>query len=233
MILSKQVLIIYPDLPQDYFISKISFPAARRVAIKAKEENWMVTILKGNNANRIKVTSQLQHPFLPFVLHFDHGDQNAISGQNNNNKEVVIDNTNVDKLQGKSLSTYSCKSACTNGIGSLAISKGGRAYLGYSDLYWVWFGENYCLCDFFINAANAANFALLEGKSFGQACQIGKDAHYIAASFLLQLCDIIRLYIPSSDELDDLIDDLETAAACLEWDGDKLTILGDPKEQAI
>lgn len=227
------VLIIYPDLPNDPFISKISNPAAARAVAKAVNEGWQVIELQGNDASRNEVSNTLNsRPLLDFVLHFDHGDQNAISGQNNNSKEVIIESNNVQVLNNKLLSTVSCWSACSNGIGSLAIANGAKVYLGYSSTYWPWFGENDCLCDFFIDAANAANFALLEGKSFDQACQIGKEAHYKTADLLFNMSQIIELYVPQSNERDELIDDLTMASALLDWDGDNLTVLGDSAQTA-
>ena len=117
----KKVLVIHPDLPNDSFISKISKPAALKVINKAIGEGWTVTSLSGNNANKTNVNAKLNDPLFKFVLHFDHGDKDALGGQNNDQKQVVIDNTNVDKLNGMVVSTLSCFSAWPGGPESLCV----------------------------------------------------------------------------------------------------------------
>jgi len=118
---------------------------------KANAEGWAVTDLQANNTNRTKVTQTLNSTPEDFVVHYDHGGDFVMCGQNNNQFDNAIDNNNVTLLKGKAASTVSCDTAI--GLGPLAISTGARAYLGYDDLHWVylnWTNE-------FTEAANAAN----------------------------------------------------------------------------
>jgi hypothetical protein len=203
-----KALIIRPTLPADYYIKKFTNPAAKLVKNKARTEGWRVKELVGNKASEVNVTDQLTKRRIDFVIHYDHGDLDVMGGQNNNKIEPVIYNggvnNNVTLLSGKTASSVSCSNA--RGLGPEAIHKGAIAYLGYDDDHWV----VYKFIDKFIAAANAANYALLEGKTFQEAYQIGYDAYDNGAQ-----------QIPTSDEGD-------LVAGLMEWDRDHLKLLGDP-----
>lgn len=222
--MTKRVLIIRPTEKTnqwDQFIPLFSSPAAVLATNEAIKEVWFVRELAGNNANKGDVFWNLMTEEVDFMLHYGHGNKDTIFGQNNNNKEAIIDSTNVEELKDKAVSSTGCYTAAAGGIGTLAISKGARAYLGYNDTYYVWHGkggQNF-FTDYFIEAANAANRALLEGKTFQEAYQIGKLAHEDGAQQILNS--------GLSDQ-----EDRETAAGCMEWCGDHLTLLGNPNAKA-
>lgn len=170
-IVSKKLLLIRPNAPGDTYTTQFSHPAAELVKNKAVTENWSVTDLSGNDANKSNVESKLNTINPDFVIQYDHGGTYTLYGQNSNVITPAIDSTNVNLLAKRAVSTVSCLSAA--GLGPMAISSTSKAYLGYDDLHWVhlWY------LDKFTEAANAGNYALLEGKTFQEAYDIGYAKH--------------------------------------------------------
>jgi hypothetical protein len=205
---SKNALIIRPKFPNDNYTVWFSHPAAELVKTKAVAEGWTVTDLQGNDTNRAKVTQTLNNTPTDFVIHYDHGSDYTMWGQKNDQFEGTIDNNNVNLLKGKAASTVSCETAV--GLGPLAISSGSKAYLGYDDLHWVYFAWT----NEFTQASNAANYALLEGKTY-------QDAFNIAyATYTQKYQQILNA------------NDAPAAAAMLH-NRDHLRLLGDPNAKAI
>jgi hypothetical protein len=205
---TKNVLIIRPKFPGDNYTGLFSYQAAELVKTKAAAEGWTVTDLPMNDANRAKVTSTINTKPFDFVIHYDHGGDFVMCGQNNNQFENAIDNLNVNLLKGKAASTVSCDTAL--GLGPLAITAGARAYLGYNDLQWVYFAWT----SQFTQAANAANNALLEGKTFQEAYNIAYNVHTQMYNQILAGNDI-------------------PAASAMLHNRNCLTLLGDPNAKAI
>jgi len=203
---SKKLLIIRPNCPGDTYTTQFSFPSAELVKTKAVAEGWTVTDLQGNNTNRANVESNINTVKPDFVIHYDHGSNFTIYGQNANAITPAIDNANVNLLAGRAVSTVSCESA--TGLGPLAIASAAKAYLGYDDLHWVhlWY------LDEFKEASNAANNALLEGKTYQEAYDIA------FAKYTQKWAEIV-----GADP---------GAAALLLHDRDHLTLLGNPNSRA-
>ncbi len=204
---SKNLLIIRPKFPNDYYTGWFSFQAAELVKNKAVAEGWNITDLQMNDANRSKVTQTINVGSYDFILHYDHGGDFVMCGQNNNQFENAIDNLNVDLLVGKAASTVSCDTA--TGLGPLAVANGTRAYLGYHEPHWVFFAWT----NQFTEAANAANYALLEGKTFQEAYNIAIAKHTEMYNQILAGNDV-------------------PAAAAMMGNRDCLTLLGDPTAKA-
>jgi len=207
IVISKKLLIVRPNCPGDVYTTSFSYPAATLVKNKAVAEGWTVTDLQGNDSNRANVESKLNTVKPNFVIHYDHGSNFTLYGQNANHITPAIDNANVTLLSGKAVSTVSCESA--TGLGPLAIASTAKAYLGYDELHWVhlWY------LDKFTEAANAANYALLEGKTFQEAY----DTSY--AKHTQKWAELIAL---GADD----------AAALMLHDRDHLTLLGNPNARA-
>ena len=203
---SKKLLIIRPNCPGDNYTTLFSFPAATLVKNKAVAEGWTVTDLQGNNSNRANVESNINTVKPDFVIHYDHGSTFTIYGQNANAITPAIDDANVNLLAGRAVSTVSCQSAA--GLGPLAIAATSKAYLGYDELHWVhlWY------LDKFNEASNAANNALLEGKTFQEAYDIA--------------------YAKYTEKWAELVGPDPGAAALLLHDRDHLTLLGNPSARA-
>jgi hypothetical protein len=203
---SEKILIIRPNCPGDNYTSLFSFPAAELVKNKAVVEGWTVTDLQGNNTNRTSVESNINTVKPDYVIHYDHGSNFTLYGQNANVITPAIDDANVNLLAGRAVSTVSCLSAA--GLGPLAIASTTKAYLGYDDLHWVhlWY------LDKFNEASNAANYALLEGKTFQEAYDIA--------------------FAKYTEKWAELIGIDPSAAALLLHDRDHLTLLGNPNARA-
>jgi hypothetical protein len=206
LVKSKKLLIIRPNCPGDNYTTLFSFPSATIVKNKATAEGWTVTDLQGNNTNRSNVESNLNSGKPDFVIHYDHGSSFTLYGQNANAITPAIDDANVSLLSGCAVSTVSCESAA--GLGPLAIASTSKAYLGYDELHWVhlWY------LDKFMEASNAANSALLEGKTFQEAYDVA--------------------YQKYTDKWAELVGSDPAAAALLLHDRDHLTLLGDPNARA-
>ena len=204
---TKNLLIIRPQFPNDGFTG-YSFAAADPVKATAIAEGWNVTDLQMNDTNRAKVTQTINSGAFDFIIHYDHGGDFAMCGQNNNAFENAIDNNNVDLLKGKAVSTVSCDTAV--GLGPLSIVSGAKAYLGYNDLNWVY----YAWKNQFAAAANAANIELLQGQTFQQAYN---TAYPVFTQMYQQILN-------AGDSL---------AASALLHNRNCFTLLGDPNAVAI
>ncbi|MCL2173605.1 MAG: hypothetical protein FWB84_08260 [Candidatus Bathyarchaeota archaeon] len=171
LIISKKVVVIRSNVPNDAYTNQFSHAAATKVLAKAISAGWSVTDLDGNDANRTNVETKIGSADPDFIVHYDHGSAYALYGQDNNTIKPVLDTSNVSLFNGKATSTVSCESAL--GLGPLAVSTGAKAYIGYDELHWVhlWY------IDDFIEAANAANYALLEGKTYEEAYELAIKKH--------------------------------------------------------
>jgi hypothetical protein len=206
IVTSKKLLIIRPNCPGDNYTTLFSFPSAGLVKNKAVAEGWTVTDLQGNNTNRANVETNINTVKPDYIIHYDHGSDFTLYGQNANAITPAIDDANVNLLSGRAVSTVSCESA--TGLGPLAIASTAKAYLGYDDLHWVhlWY------LDKFEEASNAANYALLEGKTFQEAYDIA--------------------YAKYTEKWAELVGTDPGAAALLLHDRDHLTLLGNPAARA-
>ncbi|XHH08308.1 MAG: hypothetical protein ACFCUE_12155 [Candidatus Bathyarchaeia archaeon] len=206
IVTSKKLLIIRSNVPQDAYTMFFSFLAGQKVKEKAVAEGWTVTDLQANDTNRANVEKTIRDFKPDFIMHFDHGTQYALYGQDNGNIVAVLDAANTNLLEGKAVSTVSCESAL--GLGPLAVDSYAKAYLGYDDLHWVnlWYTND------FIEASNAANYALLEGKTFQEAYDIA-----------------IQKY---NEKYDAIITVDQVAAGLMLQDRDRLRIVGDATAKA-
>lgn len=205
---TRNALLIRPKLPNDNYTEKFSFPAAELVKNRANSEGWSITDLQANDANRVKITQTINSTPVDFVVHYDHGSDFTMWGQKNNAFDPAIDNANVNLLTHRAASTVSCDTAA--GLGPLAISVGAHAYLGYDEPHWVslkWLKE-------FTEAANAANYALLEGKTYQEAFDIGYAMYTQKYQQLVAAPDSV-------------------AASLMLYDRDHFRLLGDPNAKAI
>jgi hypothetical protein len=205
---TKNLLIIRDKFPNDGYTGSFSFQACELVKNKAIAEGWTVTDLQMNDTNRAKVTQTINSNRFDFIIHYDHGGDYVMYGQNNNAMEHAIDDANVNLLKSKAVSTVSCDTAI--GLGPLSITSGTRAYLGYHDLHWVYFAWT----NQFTQAANAANFALLEGKTFQEAFDIAYNVYTQMYNQILAGNDTV-------------------AAAAMLHNRNCLTLLGEPVAKAI
>lgn len=183
----KKLLLIRPVIFNDEFTVNFSYPASKSIGTKALADGWQLTELGGDAANRNFVEDSIRNGAPDLIIHYDHGGTYTLFGQMNNLRDNgVIDANNVNLLTSAVISTVSCCSA--TGLGPLAVAANGRenkAYLGYR----VPMGCEYKFMDYFERAANAANYALLEGKTFQEAKDIGYKKYTEEIENLLALND--------------------------------------------
>ena len=183
---SKKLLLIRPAIPNDEYTCKFSYPASSQIGPKALVEGWEVTDLGGEAANRANVERSISNIQPDLIIHYNHGGPLGLFGQLNNTKETVIDSANVGLLSRALVSTVSCSSAFLLGpLANAASTRLRRAYLGYSLPIWT----DFRYVDYYTQAANAANFALLEGKTFLEAKNIGFQQYTSEIMKLLALND--------------------------------------------
>lgn len=201
---SKKLLLIRPLKQGDDFTVQFSFPASEQVRAKAVALGWDVKELTGNDTGRYGVEAALKTFKPDLVIHYDHGSVFTLFGVYNEVPESSIDPFNVNLLSGMAVSTVSCDSV--QGLGPMAIAASVRAYLGYDAGVTVEASH----LEIFMEAANAANFALLEGKTFQEAHDAGRAKY--------------------TEKFDEQVatKDLEVAAGILH-DRDALKLLGDPQ----
>ena len=175
---------------------------------KAIDKGWTVKDLSINDATREKIEEALDDFNPTMVIHYDHGSDFTLWGQETNNSEAGIDELNVDEAAGTVISTVACSSA--SGLGPAAIGEGVKSYIGYTDLHGFVIGRD----AEFGAAANAANFALLEGKTTQEAFDIGWAAYDNLVNHFLAIGD-------------------DVSAGLALHDRDCLALLGDVKRQRI
>jgi hypothetical protein len=188
---TKKLLIIRPKTPGDDWTSKFTFDASCKIAHEAKQKGWQVTELERNDANRTMVENCIRKEKPDLIIHYGHGWHDRLWGQRNNEKEAVLSivlfDENVGLLSSSVISTVSCLSACWLGFGERAVevNRSAKVYLGYD----IPICCNYDYQEYFARAANAANFALLEGKTFQEAKDIGYKQYTAEYNKLLALND--------------------------------------------
>jgi len=162
-----KLLLIRPLVPGDDYTQLGSHIWAGQVKQKAIAEGWTVVDLDGNGATRAAIENAINNEDPDLIIHYDHGSTFTQYGQDSNALTAGLDNNNIHLATGKIASTVSCYTAV--GLGPAAIAAGVRGYLGYTDTHTFVIGW----AQDFGDAANAANFALLECKTVQQAFDEG------------------------------------------------------------
>lgn len=183
----KKLLLIRPKIPNDAFTTNFSHPASD-LGDKARAEGWQVTELEGNATTPNNVKDRIQNEDPDFIIHYDHGGIDKLYGQENGVKKPILEcsgaDPNVNLLSSAVVSTVSCSSALILGPAAVAANeRDKKAYLGYD----MPFGCEYAYWQYFARAANKANIALLEGKTFQQAKTLGKNQYTSEINNLLTL----------------------------------------------
>lgn len=167
----KKLVLIRPCIPGDNYTQLGSNVWADLVRQKANVEGWQVVDLSANGATRAQIETNINSVKPHLIIHYDHGSNFTLYGQDANVSVPGLDEANINLATGRFVSTVSCLSA--SGLGPAAISDGITTYLGYTDLHYFVIGYQ----DRFGQAANAVNYALLEGKTAQQAFDIGWQAY--------------------------------------------------------
>jgi hypothetical protein len=186
-IVTRKLLIIYQDLPNDS-VTAVTSKAAKNIISPAQSEGWTIEELGGNNATKQNVTNKINTYNPDFILHYGHScNHDNWCGQNNNTSEITIglDANNLNLLSGRTTCTVSCFTA--QNMGPDAIQAGTIAYLGYSNYFTVCvaknpnnvpaYVKNYIdnVNDDIIIAANEPMINLLRGETYATAFQKGID----------------------------------------------------------
>jgi len=174
-----KLLLIRPLIPGDDYTQLGSHIWAGQVKQKALAEGWTVVDLDANGATRAAIESAITNEKPDLIIHYDHGSTFTQCGQESNALIDGLDTGNIHLATGKVASTVSCDTAA--GLGPAAVAAGVRAYLGYTEHHTFVIGW----AQDFGDAANAANFALLECKTVQQAFDEGWAAYDLLYNNLL------------------------------------------------
>ena len=198
----KKLLIIRPRVvnPPDYW-TMYTYDASEHFASDAQKNGWtVVKELDENLANRAEVEYIIQSEKPNLVIHYGHGWTDRLWGQNNNQKESVLScalgEENVKLLSSTSTSTVSCWSALDLGKRAVEENKSRQKtyFLGYDIPIYCDYDRRYYFN--YWRAANAANDALIAGRTFQDAWKIGYDKYTEEYNKLLALRDpYVKLWI--------------------------------------
>lgn len=200
---TKKLLLIRPRIPGDGYTELGSYAWAADVKQKALDEGWQVRDLGVNEATRERIEQEMADFNQTLLMHYDHGSSFTLWGQENNGSEAGVDELNVGQASGSLISTVSCQSA--SGLGPAAIGEGVKSYIGYTENH-VFVTNR--IAEFGV-ASNAANFALLEGKTSQEAFDLGWLAYDNLVTQMLGIGD-------------------DFSAGWAMHDRDCLALLGDP-----
>lgn len=112
------------DEPTEY-----SYGFNRKIVAEAKKRGHTVIDLTIEDAIREKVEEALEANVDAFVIHYDHGSENALIG---NDERAVIDLLNVHLLSDREVYNMNCSSAKILGVE--AYKKKAVAYWGFTDV---------------------------------------------------------------------------------------------------
>lgn len=180
-----KLLLIRPLLPKNEYTELDEYTDgsnvwAGKVKLKAVDEGWTVIDLNANEATREKIENAINTERPDLIMHYDHGAHFTLFGQKNDTPEPGLDESNIKIAFERIVSTVSCKSAL--GLGPTAIGEGVTSYLGYTTEHMFWTS----FVGPFSEAANAANYALLECKTTQEAFDAGWAAHDQLYNYLLE-----------------------------------------------
>lgn len=159
--------------------TKQAFDAAQKILPLLNNPNIKVTVLSEKNATKQKVDSALSNNAINLLIHYGHGDTDALYGQadHGNKKEKIIDINSAKQLlktKGVSVSTVSCNSAAQ--LGPASIDPGTNAYIGYKEEI-AFPGKKSSFLAKFIDAFNKPIEELLKGAKFQEAFDRGKETY--------------------------------------------------------
>ncbi|MDO8662635.1 MAG: hypothetical protein Q7K98_05390 [Candidatus Omnitrophota bacterium] len=169
----KSLLITRPDHDcTTNYLSKWS-----KEIIKEGEDKGITVIdLDGDKANRIRVIGTLEKKSPGLVILNGHGNQDSITGHNN---DVILEANDRKAVKNKIIYARSCKSAKV--LGEKAISHGAQAYLGYDEDFIFLYSRDKVskpledkTATLFLSPSNQIPLSLLKNHCAGEANEKSK-----------------------------------------------------------
>lgn len=184
---------------------------------EAKNKHVKAIDLDRKKASRKRVIGILEKEMTALVVLNGHGDDERITGHNN---EVILEGTDNKAFRSKIIFARACRSAKT--LGGLAVKGGALAYLGYKEDFWLMYNEFSVFrplqdrtAALFLEPSNHVAISILKGHSVEEANSRSKNLFRRNIENLL-------LQGPSADDYG--------AIKYLYWDMVNQVCLGNTKE---
>lgn len=150
--------------------------------------NPLVTVryLRDAMATRANVERELREFNPALVVHYDHGSNFAVYGEDAaGTPQQVIDTLNSHRLRFRVMSTISCLSA--SGLGPDAVGKGCTSYIGYNDLHWIITTTHnaFWTCGSMVHRLLVLGYTTLTAYDAAVRCYNTNIAHFAAAGDML------------------------------------------------
>lgn len=169
------ILITRPD--HDPTTRYLSCFAQQVIEITQKYDH-QITDLKGKRANKNEFESIIKKTSPDFIFLNGHGDENSVSGYDN---EVILEGSRNDRtLKDKIAYALSCSSA--KRLGNSAVKAGAKTYVGYDEEFFFVFDQakmtrpqNDKTARFFLEPSNLLAIAIIKGNSVSNSCKRSQE----------------------------------------------------------
>ncbi len=105
---------------------------SKEVIAAAKARGWVVDKSDGPKAIKVEVQSRLEKNPPDFVFFNGHGNESEMGGHN---KETILDESSSHLLKNTITFTRACN--CLVKLGESAVGKGCKAFIGYTNEFWI------------------------------------------------------------------------------------------------
>jgi hypothetical protein len=170
-IVTRKLMIVCPKRPSHDEEIAMSNTADLMKAAAIAGDWEIVADLRGNNASATKIQNAITSKVPDFFTYYGHSLNLYIPGQKNNNLEFAITAANANVFLNRNACVTACKTLLS--VGTPAVSANCVAYMGYNDYFTGVYYTGGGIISEFAEAVNAVYIALLEGRTFKDAKQIG------------------------------------------------------------
>lgn len=150
-----------------------------RQVVSDYEKNHKIYHIDGKKATGKHICGILRKKDIDLVILNSHGNSHMVLDCDG---KIMIDETSVDLLKGKTIHALACSTA--KELGPLAIQAGAKGYIGYDERFILLSRPNHIsqpltddVAKLFLDPAFSAPRALLSGKSCTEAVSAAQDAY--------------------------------------------------------
>jgi uncharacterized protein with FMN-binding domain len=171
---NKTILVTRPnyDLVTNYL-----YYWSKKIIDEARKKGLNVLDIKDSKVTAKEFEGRLQKMQPELVVINGHGNSSTIVGHN---EEPILHVNTAEKVSGTIVYARSCNSATI--LGARCVSKGTRAYIGYSEKFWLCFDKaktHHPLEDkiaaYVLGPSNQTIISLMKGNAAGDASKRSKE----------------------------------------------------------